>query len=147
MPPAVKRRQRRANRGARRGTRLAPMHQIPLNYAAKSDVRKWPVVTIIAQLLTPLFAALLAWLISNYLHASWELSGSTTYPNRSQILQHLRLAEDVPFFVGISLLLLITVTGIVQARRRGRTWLPVVVCAPLGFIGIQLAILLAVPYY
>jgi hypothetical protein len=114
-----------------------------LDYTAIAEVRPWPVHVLAGQLLTPVFTAALARIISNHLHRQW----GPGYPNRAQILDHLRFAEDVPFFAGAGLLLLITAVGIVHGVRGKSRWLPVVVGATIAFVGWLFAIMIAVPYY
>ena len=114
-----------------------------LDYTSMPHVRPWPVPALVAQFFTPFFAAVLARIISNNLHSKWGIG----YPNRSQILEHIRFAEDVPFLVGTGLLLLITIIGVVHGIRSRSRWLPVVVCAPIALVAIVFGVMLAVPYY
>ena len=116
---------------------------ITLSYAPATNARKWPVWIILAQLLTPVVAAALARIISNELQSNW----GSSYPSPSQRAQHLHLAENVPFFVGSGLLLLTTVIGIVRGVRSSRSWVPVLLCAPIAFIILMFALVFAVPWY
>jgi hypothetical protein len=116
---------------------------VVLDYTSIGEDRPWPVRILAVQLLIPVLAAVLARIVSNHLHSDW----GPGYPNRSQILEHARLAEDVPFSVGAGLLLAATAIGVMQGVRGKSRWWPVVVCAPIAFAAMLFAIMLAVPYY